>query len=199
MLKIVEELGDSNRFLSNLRFSPEMLEKIGGIVVVSGNIEYTLEQAFLALSEGQIKGKIPGTITGLIEEFRRLNSINPTKYNNVIEQWCDTAPVYFNCRNSIFHGNAFPGGGEFIWFAKALPIDGVKRKYNFSDFHADLHTLSLFLNAGTLLSRVITIVNLSLSKPMDYDEATLMSAVQNARSTCWELNDLATAVNNEKY
>ncbi len=197
MFQTVEDLGDPNLFLLSKGVLPNMLDKIGGIVVVGGNIEYILEQAFVTLSGGKVEGDLPGA-SRLIFMFRKLNESKPSQYCKAIDLWCTAAFIYMSCRNSIIHGNASPMG-DSVWFAKSFPIEGAKRKQPYSDFHADPHTLGLFLNAGTLLSRVINIINYSLTKKMHFDEELLISAIQNARSICNELNDLAAVYNSEKY
>lgn len=199
MLRTLDDLRNPKIFTENLGLTPEMLEKIGAIVVLSGNIEYTLENAFVTLSGGKIQGDIPSG-TKLVSKFKDLNKKTSRQYTKVIDSWCRAAFVYLSCRNSIIHGNAIRLD-DTVMFAKSLPIEGVGRNPNskYSDFHANLHTLSLYLDAGTILSRVISIINISFTTQLVYSEEMLLAGLRDAWSTCAELTDLAAAYNNEKY
>lgn len=92
-------------------------------------------------------------------------------------------------------------GEPGTWFAKGLRWGGVNRKREFSDFHADPHTLGLVHAAFYVAFRsILEIERQARGEENHFDcSGMLLSALREANSIATELENLAAAVNHEKY
>jgi hypothetical protein len=186
--------------------STEKLASIGAIALLASHTEHYAERAIWALEgiKRDKKGSVwtdAKQITELIDKLEELvPSIPHMKFSEFVRAWCGAARLAFSCRNSLFHGRTWGLGDEWAVFSRNEPIAGERRKRPSSEFHASQNTLNLLEEAfGYLLNGVYLIgIAAGANVPLgDFKEP--LSEVRRAWSIAAELDDLATAVNHEKY
>lgn len=205
--KVRRSFADPLMMSKRLGLNQSMLGSIGLIASFAGNIEYRLEFALWALQGYDPKGRshpkdgLP--VSALIDEFKAQSShIENTELCEVIRMWCEAAKPAFKCRNAIMHGISLPWSDQSATFMRNPRIYGELRKREYSEFHADEHTLTLMEGAFATLLRAIALIQNwanDAAKPDQDTFAAMMKALRDARSISVELVDLAAAVNHEKY
>ncbi len=194
-----------HRLVTTAGLSDQKLASIGAIAVLASHAEHFAERAIWALDGTNVKGVRPKTDAQPIGElFKMLRKDVLTEKKPelapLIQKWCDAAELCFSCRNSIMHGTTAYMDDEWTIFGRNKPTEGVKRKKDPSDFHASLHTLTVLEEAfGYLLNVIHFIWTAATALVPIGDTSELMRLLGRARSTGAELNDLAAAMNHEKY
>ncbi len=204
----MERVAEPAAIMNRLGLTIPMLEKIGAIAVLAGNIEYEIEMTVWALEGHNPAGKrhsMDGRpISDWIKALADVSSSLPTgNLKNLTVMWCQAAEPAFKCRNSIFHGVTLSSDSERVSFLKNPRWHGEIRKREFSRFHGDEHTLALMEQVFAVLYRVIVtidwIVRYTHMEVGENTAKTLLSALREARSVSSELEDLAAAANHAKY
>ena len=204
MLSHMRKLGDVTALLSKLGLTDPMLHRIGSVAVLASNIEYWTERAIWRVEGIDPTGMRPSTdgkpISALIKQLEDCGSnVSIPELRTLIETWCRASSPAFRCRNSIFHGVTIRLGNA-PWFAKNPSWNNEVRKRSFSDFHADEHTLSLLQAAfGVLFRSIVKIERTTRGEAVDDIVSEFLPALKETRSVVVELEDLAAAVNHEKY
>lgn len=186
----------------------EMFASIGAVALLASHTEMLVEKAIWAIEGRQktSKGAVwtdTQQISGLIHKLAVLGKGTTPAIAEVIALWCQAAQLGFNCRNSIFHGRTFAGFGSAEWavFARNMRIDGEPRLRPPSEFHASENTLDLLEESFGHLLNGIHVIGVAASAPNLPlgDTADVLKDLRRARSTLAEIDDLAAAVNHEKY
>lgn len=194
-----------HRLLRTAGLDTEKLASIGAIAVLASHAEHYAERAIWAIEGVPVKGTRPWTdgkpITGLIDKLEELSkTITKPGLQDLINGWCRASRPCFSCRNSIFHGRTNYIDGEWTTFGRNEQTDGVARKRGPSDFHANQNTLNLLEEAFEYLMNGIHLIYLAARSPVAIGPAKEISAgLGKAWSIGAELDDLAAAVNHEKY
>jgi hypothetical protein len=194
-----------HRLVTTAGLSDQKLASIGAIAVLASHAEHFAERAIWALDGGDVKGVTPRTdrkpIGDLVKMLRHhVQMAKKPGLAPLIEKWCDTAELCFSCRNSIMHGTTAYIDDEWTIFGRNNPTNGVKRKKGPSGFHASLHTLTMLEEAfGYLLNVIHFIWTAATALVPIGDTSELMRGLGRAWSTGAELDNLAAAMNHEKY
>lgn len=205
MKSLMSRVGDTTNVLSALGLSGPMLQRIGTVAVLASNIEFWTERVIWRVDTIDPKGIRPWTDGKPIGELiTRLEKAGPRvsipDLQILIEVWCRAASPAFHCRNSIFHGVVINFGGNLPWFGNNVAWNGELRKRPFSDFHADEHTLDLLQAAfGVLLRSIVKIERVTRGEAIGDIAAEFLPALRETHSVVVELENLAAAVNHEKY
>lgn len=194
-----------HRLVTTAGLSDQKLASIGAIAVLASHAEHYAERAIWALDGIEVKGVRPRTDARPIGElFRMLREHVPTANKDglspLIEKWCHAAELCFSCRNSIMHGTTAYMDDEWTVFGRNTPTGGVKRKKDPSDFHASPHTLAMLEESFGYLLNGIHFIFVTAQSPLPIRDTTeVLKQLSRARSMGAELDNLAAAVNHEKY
>ncbi|CAN7551736.1 hypothetical protein [Devosia sp. LjRoot3] len=194
-----------HRLVETAGLSEQKLASIGAIAVLASHAEHFAERAIWALDDVDVKGVRPRTdarpISELIKMLREhVPTVRKPGLAPIVERWCDAAELCFSCRNSIMHGTTAYMDSEWTIFGRNSPTGGVKRKKDPTDFHASPHTLAMLEEAFGYVLHVIHFVwtAAQTSVPIG-DISEIMIRLSRARSMAAELDNLAAAVNHERY
>lgn len=197
-------LAKPDELFERWHLSPEFLAQIGKIVVLAAAVEVQTEQTIWS-----VEGHIPSSgrhwtdskpISELIERLKGSAEKADPKLRPILIAWCKAAAPAFRCRNSIVHGLPMSFDGSWVNFTANLPLRGAVRKRSATTFSADEHTLRLIKNVFAILLRTLSNAQGWASKRMSSKmQEDVLRALAEARSIAIELEDLAGAVNSEKY
>lgn len=194
-----------HRLVTTAGLSDQKLASIGAIAVLASHAEHFAERAIWVLDGIDVKGVRPRTdarpIGELIKMLREhVPTVKKPGLAPIVERWCQAAELAFSCRNSIMHGTTAYMDSEWTIFGRNNPTSGVKRKKDPSDFHASPHTLAMLEEAFGYLLNVIHFIWTAAQTPVPIgDTSEIMTRLSRARSMAAELDNLAAAVNHEKY
>jgi hypothetical protein len=178
---------------------------IGQVGVLAAMMENWAERAIWIVEGHDPKGLEHWSdgkmISHLIERLQKLvDRIADDRLKAVVAAWCKAAAPANRCRNSILHGVPISLGGEWVNFERNFAWDGAVRKRAPSTFSADIHTLTLIVDVYAVLVRSLLAIVKWRSEPLAEQETDLLlRALAQSWSIAAELEDLATAVNHEKY
>lgn len=191
--------------LYSLGLTPDHLKMIGAFIVAYGLFETTLERGLWTLAEKSVAGVRPFTEKMKSEDqFKMLGAGNPKlsdKCNAVLTVAAQAAEDLNEYRNSLVHGYliAFEGGGTPL-FMKNPAWHGVQRNKPAGDAYIDEPFQDLVLIAAWTLSKLVRLVEKSLSEPgAEQAIEALAEDVQRARSYANEARHLCYLMNQEKY
>lgn len=202
MKTALERMGNAAHVISSFGTTDSMLRLIGGIAVLASNTENWVERAIWRVEGIDPAGIRPSTdgkqISGLIKQLAAAaDNLSDGQIKSLVHKWCLAAGPAYRCRNSIFHATTVPLG-KMPWFASNAAWHGEMRKRPFSDFHADDNTLSLLQGAfGVLLQSIQLIATSTDKEPAGSQD--LLEKLGTAHSIVCELQNLAAAINHEKY
>jgi hypothetical protein len=193
-----------------LGLTPTMLRRIGGVAVLSGNVEFWAERALWALTEENPAGVRPSTdgqpmsrIIARIAEAAQ--SVADPTFETLIATWAQAAAPAFQCRNTIFHGVTIsfqPGSASFLtktrWAEEERRQRGKAIKRG-GDFVADDHTLQLLEEVVAVVLRGVLAIRKVAAGEAHLKGTQLLASLRRARSVANEIVDLVAAVNHEKY
>ncbi|MDP3196132.1 hypothetical protein [Tabrizicola sp.] len=194
-----------HKFLTNRGLTVDRLASIGAIAVLASHCEFYAEQAVWSIDAIPVQGTRPRTDAKPISELIRLladfeEGKLKVGLTPLVAQWCKSADLCFSCRNSLMHGSTMYMDGEFTTFARNVPTQGAKRKREFRDFYASQNTLNLLEQAFEYLLHGIYVIWTESEKPDALgDISKIMRGLREAWSIAAELDNLAAAVNHEKY
>lgn len=198
-------LRSAEEALARMGVTDPVLKGVGAVAVLTASLEFWTERAIWTLNGIAPAGTRPITdgkpIKALIEQVREAAGAAPdTPLAPVLSLWCGVAETAMRCRNSLVHGLPYVPYGDGVVFGKNLPWDGVVRKRDYSDFHADENTLRLLSDALAVLVLVVAYVaSPGQTKDPQRTLDTMTAELCAARSVVNELVDLSAAVNHEKY
>jgi hypothetical protein len=192
-------------WFERLGLKPPMLQAIGKLTAMAAMIEQRVEHVIW-----QVEGHVPAgqrhwtdgkPISALIERLRASSDACPdADLGAFLALWCDAAVPAFKCRNNLFHGVASGLGGEWVAFRANHAAKGEKRNRRSGEFMATEHTMTLICQVfAALLRGIVTVDRKDLSGLSPEALKRLQSGLRDARSAAWELEDLVSAVNHEKY
>ena len=191
--------------LHSLGLMPEHLKMLGAFIVAYGLFETTLERGLWTLAEKSVDGVRPFTEKMKSEDqFMMLGAGNPKlsdKCNAVLKVAAQAAEDLNEYRNSLVHGYllAFEGGGTPS-FMKNPAWHGAQRNKPVGDAYIDEPFQDLVLIAAWTLSRLVRLVEKSLSEPgAEQAIEALAEDVKRARSYANEARHLRYLVNQEQY
>lgn len=196
--------------IDKLHVSSSILLRMGALFVMTSKIEYLTEQLIWALKKENPEGQHPSTDAKPISSLFRMLEEETTKLPQgdlkmLLDCWLTSAKPSFNCRNTIAHGIAtyHSNSKHELSFITNTMWAGEKRKRQPKTFIANEHTLDLLVEVyGTLLQGIYWLLDfvedrISPLQKLTFD--TIIRKLKNARSTAVEIDDLPSAVNNEKH
>lgn len=200
-----ERVARSDELFTRLHIDAPKLIGIGQVGVLAAMMENWAERAIWSVEGHDAEGLSHWTdgkmISQLIERLEKLSGeISDDGLRGLVAAWCQAAAPANKCRNSILHGIPVSMGTQWVNFERNFAWDGATRKRAPSTFSADDHTLSLIVDVYAVLVRsLVTVAKWRHEPQSEETTAVLLSALRESRSIAVELEDLAAAVNHEKY
>ncbi|MGI4817955.1 MAG: hypothetical protein ACRYFE_05490 [Janthinobacterium lividum] len=197
------ELTDA--WFERLGLHPSLLQEVGALAAMAAMIEERVEHVVWKVEGHAPAGQRHWTdgkpISELIHRLKQLGEQSPDRsLGSLLVLWCEAAEPAFKCRNNLFHGVASGLGGEWVAFMANRAAKGEQRRRKFGEFIATDHTMSLMRLAFSGLLRAIVLIEAKDFAAVDPELIRKMErGLREARSIAWELENLATAVNHEKY
>jgi hypothetical protein len=187
--------------------SSEILQAIGFIAVVAGNIEHFLEDTILAIEKEPLAGVKPSTdlvpVSKLINRFNGLaNAFTSPALKQIAQSWCNIASEAFICRNSILHGRSMVWDADNLDFITNTSYNQEIRKFTSKTFIANIDSARLLADVFELLAQVITAFMFMVRGKISEQQlinAVSLAKLKNAASTIHELANLVDYYNHEKY
>lgn len=195
----------TDAWFERLGLRPSILQAMGALGAMAAMIEERVEHVIW-----KVEGHVPAgqrhwtdgkPISELIRRLRELGQASlDAELGAFLVLWCEAATPAFKCRNNLFHGVASGLGGEWVTFMANRSFQGEQRKRKYGEFIATDQTMALIRLAFSGLLRAIAMVetqDFSALKPELLKK--MEGGLREARSISWELEDLAAAINHEKY
>lgn len=195
----------SDKLFARLHIDAPKLIGIGQVGVLAAMMENWAERAIWSVEGHEPRGLAHWTdgkmVSQLIERLEtRVDAIADDRLKELVAAWCKAAVPANKCRNSILHGIPVSLGPEWVNFERNFAWDGAERQRAPSTFSADDHTLALLVDVYAVLVRSLIAVAKWRVAPQPEEATTiLLSALRETRTIAAELENLAAAVNHEKY
>lgn len=187
--------------------SPEILQAIGYVSIVAGNIEHFLEDTILAIAKEHLIAVRPRTdlvpVAKLINRFRdQSNGFVSPALKEIARYWCEASLDAFICRNAILHGRSIVWTAESLDFITNTRYNLEIRRLTSRTFIASVDTARQLAEVFGLLAHVITgfmlFVRGTISE-QEFMEAVSLDKLRDAISTAHELANLVDCYSHEKY
>lgn len=189
--------------LDSWGFTPQVLQRLGGLAVAWAIFERNLEVALWALTGEQVKGVHPSTdrlpIGKQIDLLKQQSTRLSQGAQEVIADAATAASNLMDYRHAIMHGAMIPsavGGPSFI---RNPRWHGEKRARPTHDAHVDENLLDLAIDTAWTLCRLVFAVKEMISSGATSDLKELKRDMQRAKSQANELRYLTELMNSEKY
>src|SRR5690606_11968467 len=144
--------------LDSWGFTPQVLQRLGGLAVAWSIFERKLEVALWALTGEQVQGIHPSTdrspVSRQIELLKQHSTRLPPAAQEVIADAVSAATDLMDYRHAIMHGAMIPtevGGPSFI---RNPRWHGEKRARPTHDAHVDENLLNLAIDIAWTLCRL---------------------------------------------
>ena len=187
--------------------SPEILQAIGYIAIVAGNIEHYLEDTILVIRNEPVAGVRPSTdlvpVSKLINQFKiQVNEFSSSTLKQIGQYWCEIASQAFICRNAILHGRSMVWNIENLDFLTNTRYNQEVRKRSSQTFIATVDTAKLLAEVFSLLAQTITGFMLLGHRKISEEQLIKTISLKKLREAISTINELVNLVeyyNNEKY
>lgn len=139
---------------------PRLLQAIGYVAVVAGNVENYLEDAILDITKEPTFSIYPSTdgqsVNRLINKLASLDhSLPSAEWKKAVQLWCCVASNAFICRNAILHGRSIAYDSESLAFITNTRFRGELRKRASKDFIATVSSADMLARVFEVLERSI--------------------------------------------